>query len=349
MTNAYHSPFFYGGMIQDPRYFVGRRVELDTILTALATLPNQAQHVNVVGPRRIGKSSLLWRVKQLAPSRMTVRVFVVYLDGQDLVTPAAFYRALAEALAAPRPEKERLVRALQAYREDGRPVVLLLDELDALLEHGFPQAFFEGLRSWMNRSLLAVVAASRKPVARLKFEHGLTSPFFNIFGERIDLGPLPEPDADALVARGRACDPPFTDAEMRWVKDWAREKHGYHPAKLQFAGYHLCREKARVRGPVALAALERKVDALWRDATRPTLPWPRRLIRAGDRLFETLGRLVHETLLRKDTGTTSRSTLRLTGGAVVFLGVAAVVVILGALLNWPPAGLLLRLLARFGF
>lgn len=49
--------FTFGPMITDPDRFIGRRAELEIITTRLNG--SQPQGMAVVGPRRIGKSSLL--------------------------------------------------------------------------------------------------------------------------------------------------------------------------------------------------------------------------------------------------------------------------------------------------
>ena len=53
------NPFYYGGRVE-PDQFVGRQSELRRIFAALEIAhTGQMQSVSVVGPRRIGKSSLL--------------------------------------------------------------------------------------------------------------------------------------------------------------------------------------------------------------------------------------------------------------------------------------------------
>jgi AAA+ ATPase superfamily predicted ATPase len=62
------NPFFYGGRIADPQFFVGREAELRKIFSAIdKTHTGQAQPVSVVGPRRIGKASLLYHLTQVYP------------------------------------------------------------------------------------------------------------------------------------------------------------------------------------------------------------------------------------------------------------------------------------------
>ena len=56
------NPFFYGGRV-NPEQFVGRSAELQRIFAGLeVTHTGQMQSFSVVGPRRIGKSSLLFYI-----------------------------------------------------------------------------------------------------------------------------------------------------------------------------------------------------------------------------------------------------------------------------------------------
>ena len=62
------TPFFFDGHITDPDQFVGRKAELRRIASLLETAhTGQMQSVSIVGERRIGKSSLLFHLKQTYP------------------------------------------------------------------------------------------------------------------------------------------------------------------------------------------------------------------------------------------------------------------------------------------
>ncbi len=62
------NPFFFGGHVTDPDQFVGRKAELRRIASLLETAhTGQMQSVSIVGERRIGKSSLLFHLKQTYP------------------------------------------------------------------------------------------------------------------------------------------------------------------------------------------------------------------------------------------------------------------------------------------
>ncbi len=326
-----HNPFFYGGAIEDPRYFVGRRAELARILALGASLPGQAQHVNVTGPRRIGKSSLLKMVQALAPARLPATVTVVYLDGQRYTTPEAFLLALGRALGLNgTPDAQAIGFRLEARHRDGQGLLLLLDELEALVVHRFPNAFFERLRSWAGNNLVALVVATHKPVAELVRVHGLTSPFFNLFGDVLELGPLTEAEAEELLARAAQAGLPFREAEKARIKAWARQGRGYHPAKLQL----MAREVfwAKTQGTVDWRAVETRVETTW-TLTRPQLPWWQRWGRRADTMAVTLGRWFLESILRRGPDEYSPTTARLWGWLLLL---APALAVFATLLGYGP-------------
>lgn len=56
------NPFFYGGRV-DPSQFIGREKELRNIFNCLETAhTGQLQSVSIVGPHRMGRSSLAWAI-----------------------------------------------------------------------------------------------------------------------------------------------------------------------------------------------------------------------------------------------------------------------------------------------
>ena len=197
----------------------------------------------------------------------------------------------------------------------------LLDELGVWVRHPdrFPDTFYEQLRSWMNEALWVLVVVSPRPLADLAKESPLGSPFFNIFGTHIALGPWDEAEADELLARAARHGRPFTREETAWLKRWARHNHGYHPAKLQLAARELFTAKAAP--PVDLHALAVRLEHTWeqitpppprgaplRRAARAVLAWPR-----------PLGRAVAEMLGRK----TSPGTQTIVGWAALLFLLAA--------------------------
>ena len=76
------NPYTFGVPVRGDNFF-GRSIELDLIFDTLENVPRgQKQDMVVVGPRRIGKSSLLYRLVEILKSQ---KKFVpVYIDLQNI-------------------------------------------------------------------------------------------------------------------------------------------------------------------------------------------------------------------------------------------------------------------------
>lgn len=253
------NPFFYGGYITIPDYFVGRRAELRTIFALLETAhTGQMQSVSVVGPRRIGKSSLLFHVMQVYRMRLrpTGAYRVAYVDATDprCMTQAGFLDYVLDELSVAH-ETPVTLASFTTTIERNHPrlgLVVCLDEFESLTKNRaeFPDAFFDGLRSLMSASHIAFVIAAHISLAQLKRDDKWTSPFFTII-RHLELGELTDAEADELADRGYTSDQRFTPKERQWL----RQVGGRHPMKLQIAGSLLY--DAKVQGSVNWHALKR--------------------------------------------------------------------------------------------
>lgn len=245
------NPFYHRGAIRRPEDFYGRSTELGQILGLL----RNGQSVSLIGPRRIGKSSLLLHLAQpqireaydLSPAS----VLVVMLDCQELAgSPPEevyelLYDGLADALAGPanllsdaaQPGTYRaLDRALQQVSQQGANVVVMLDEFELLAanEHLTPY-FFARLRGLTTKYGLAFLTASQRPLFAITAEEEiLSSPFFNIF-VTVPLGLFSEEESRTLLAaRLRGNDVAFSQRLTNHLLFLV----GYHPFFLHIAGYH---------------------------------------------------------------------------------------------------------------
>jgi hypothetical protein len=255
------NPFFHRGPVRNPAFFFGRQAELAQVLG----LVQNAQSVSVVGPRRIGKTSLLL---QLARRLQEAHTPVVYLtcEGHERSTPDQLYSHLAEELAAVggpasgtaggEPYR-RLERVLRAQAASGQAVVLLMDEFEILgTNPELDPHFFSALRGLASRFPLAYVTASQAPLIALTYSHPdiLSSPFFNCFAT-VPLRLFSADEALELVRTlaGRS--------GLQWGSDVLEEVclwAGPQPLFLQLAGYHACEaQRAGMRGedlPVEMRA-----------------------------------------------------------------------------------------------
>lgn len=253
-SSTHSCPFVAGPMITTPSRFVGRREELSLLAHRMDGA--QPTSVNVVGERRIGKSSLLYHFFQTWEQRIDhpSRFVVVYLDLQAKTPPteAAFYKDLSwalkqqpavqrvdslhRALLAPPRTAQGFAELLEQCTDHVLLPVFCLDEFEVLLKNGeeFTDGFFDQLRGWMNASQLMFILSSRRPLDVYAGEHNLTSTFFNL-GHVVELGEFSEDEAEELLRLPGAGEPALDPEERQLARQWG----GRHPLLLQLAGQAL--------------------------------------------------------------------------------------------------------------
>jgi ligand-binding sensor domain-containing protein len=121
------SPFVVSGPVPETMFF-GREAEVKTLVESASSTD-----FAIVGNRKIGKTSLLRRAR----ARMIAgkRVKPLMVDCQTVRNATGFFAAFQSqtGLALSSPTPEGLTAALTELRQAGLPVVLLMDEVDALL------------------------------------------------------------------------------------------------------------------------------------------------------------------------------------------------------------------------
>lgn len=242
--------FIYGRPVRGAE-FLNREAELRAIFNRL----RNGESTTVVGEPHIGKSSMLQYLArpEAQQAHLGDEAKNLIVSGLDLhpiggdYSPRAFWEEALEPLAALedaglRPLVDRLTQTQYARRalerlfthlgDQGRRLVLLLDEFDRLLAHpNFQDAsFFALLRSLATRTGgLALVTGSRLSVAEMNERgHGLLdtgSPFFNNTIE-VRLRPFDDATVDALLGKGGAALAPDD-------RRFARRVAGRHPFLLQ--------------------------------------------------------------------------------------------------------------------
>ncbi len=235
------------------------------------------QHAVILGPRRSGKTSLLHYLRRitttpahrLRPGQKTdwllhpQRYRWIYIDFQDqrFGKQTWFLGYLLEHLHLSWPasaqrdqwDTDFLADFLNIVSTNLRtPTLLLLDDMGIVLQR-YPEldeAFWESLRSLAAHGVeghLGFVVATQVPLEDLVRQSAFSSPFFNIFANVEELGPLTESEARELIA---SSPPPFPPEDI----DWILEQSGCWPHRLQI----LCRE--------CLLALEcGKKSESWRE------------------------------------------------------------------------------------
>jgi serine/threonine-protein kinase len=190
------NPYLNRVAIKDPSQFFGRRREMSKIFSRLGA--SRPQSISIVGERRIGKSSLLYHISH-------PQIRAQYLDGPELytfalidfqqkrsITQAEFFgellrsisRELRDAeLARLSPTFDSIRAMLERFREEGRRLIILLDEFDAVTANpAFDLEFYSFLRSLANNYDVAYVTGSSRDLQELCRSRLIAdSPFFNIF------------------------------------------------------------------------------------------------------------------------------------------------------------------------
>ncbi len=293
MTSSLPScPFVAGPKITDPRLFVGRKEELDAITCGMTAV--QPVSINVVGRRRIGKSSLLYHFFQTYQQRVPEpsRYVVIYLSLQDARCQRedGFYQAVAQQLwynlsvqrnsALIEPLRvqpfNRLAfcAAMGQYKRQGVLPVLCLDEFGPLFRHPkeFDNGFFDNLRSLMESSVLMLVVASHRRLDFYQRRHKLTSAFFKLW-QVVTLSELTEEEANELVGLPATTTAGATTALSKQEQQLVRQWGGRHPYLLQLAASLLC-EARQMGRDVSWAKAEFAKEA--RRVPKPRWKLPKR-------------------------------------------------------------------------
>lgn len=245
------NPFFHRGALRRAEDFYGRNAEMSQILGLL----RNGQSVSLIGPRRIGKSSLLIhlcrpQMRQKLGFELVHTLFVL-VDCQELggSPPEEVYEALLtnlldaaedEGLSLGSPQNPGTYRALDRLLHDLEQkeikVIVLLDEFELLAanEHLTPY-FFARLRGLTTKYGLAYLTASQRPLFAISAEEEiLSSPFFNIF-VTLPLGLFSLQEAQQMLkSRLAATQIHFSEALIDHLIFLA----GPHPFFLHVAAYH---------------------------------------------------------------------------------------------------------------
>jgi hypothetical protein len=241
-----------GPPVTHPRYFFGRERELKRLFNLLKRRP--LQNAAIIGPRRSGKTSLLYYVQQITQTPANQ-----LRSGQMagwLSSPEQYRWVFVDFQDSRWSSQERLLRYILAHLNlptpdpcnlDGfiditsqklhTPAVILFDEIGVALQRyqELDDAFWEGLRALATHQVsgnLAFILAAHDTPHQLAQHNGLGSPFFNIFGYSAFLGPLTESEARALIV---ATPIPFSTDDTAWIL----EQSSCWPMLLQI----LCRER----------------------------------------------------------------------------------------------------------
>ncbi|NER99487.1 MAG: ATP-binding protein [Symploca sp. SIO1B1] len=249
-------PFLAGGMLTERMFFVGREDEIRFIIQNMTNA--QPTSVNIVGDRKIGKSSLLYRIYQTyeervpAYGRQPQDFVVVYLSlkSANCRKPEDFYQAVAQeflsrASVQANPDLSQPLQvtpfdvhsfsqAMGKWKQAKVLPVICLDDFEELLEANSPfdDPFYDNLRSLENLSQLMLVIASRKKLQDyMNQQSRLTSGFFNV-SQTWTLQGLSTAQVWDLVRLPGSSNPALSEERQNLAIKWGEGQ----PYLLQLAG-----------------------------------------------------------------------------------------------------------------
>lgn len=206
-TSRPASPFIVGVPIERDEDFYGRKSQQALLRDAM----RQCQPVQILGERRMGKTSLLRWVQRHVADYRDWPVAWINAQGPEGRSPGGFVQAVGWALGK-RPEIEQKLadrahltetRRAEEILRDLLPVVLLVDEADVLTEpgHGFDDGFLDTLRAWGQDGKLLWISASLRDLHPQFKATGLTSKFLND-ARTTHVGQLEDDEARRLALEG---------------------------------------------------------------------------------------------------------------------------------------------------
>ena len=240
------NPFFHRGPIRDPAYFYNRETEAKRVLKMLS----RGQCVSITGPRKIGKTSLLFHLARPDVMRQhgldPKRYLGVYFNCEGLghLGLDEFYALILEEIAGQaeqhghdlgHPDRPisflEFERVLRKAFDQGLRLALLMDEFELLSENpDVAMELLSGLRALATKFDIAYVTSSQRQLAAFTGQH---SPFFNIF-VLLKMELFSEADSREMIekslAKAGAVFPPE-------AVDCVLELGGRNPFFLQVAGY----------------------------------------------------------------------------------------------------------------
>lgn len=246
------NPYANYGLIVTGAEFVGRQDHIRSVRSRTFT---SLAPVSIVGPPRIGKSSLAQQVLDSfavgeSPAGLTFVPVWITVSGTD--SEQSLFRELADLiqdwlddhgepagrLQAPYAALnaaatwDDMCRCLKAYlrqvRRSGYQVVAVLDEFDAARNVFTRAAPFEFLRTLAHeeRFRVALIITSRRSLSEIVVKSTAEmSTFPGIFGQPVTLGCFTEPELAALIGRS-----PYPGRQLQAaLAAWLTVETGGHP------------------------------------------------------------------------------------------------------------------------
>ena len=286
------NPYNYGRPISDPEQFYGREQTIRDIYEYI----DKCECVNIVGERRSGKTSLLFRLQdpeRLRASGVDSSAVFVYIDAEiSPQNPEGFFREVFREAKRQSPQltidlgddnqpvTEQRVRALFDAIRPHR-LVVLIDEFECISQcESFPPRFFVFLRGLSFCYDISFVISTRRRLFECCTPEVVTSPFPNIF-KTVEIGPFSHAEYRDLVETTST----ISGVDLVPYQDDVARLAGYSPYLVQMACWHyfdVCAERGGLDPDAEVVARRRfsaeaeaHFDAVWSrylsDEERTTL------------------------------------------------------------------------------
>jgi len=237
-NHQFVSPFVIGKVVKDPQKFWGRGRDIRSIIGRLQNM----ESTSIVGPRRIGKSSLAYYVYHMGSQQLGDKYEFVWLDGQSnhATSVNGFFKEIykncsIESFSSDDTD-ECLMYFEDAVKGHDKRLVLILNEFELLVDarhqDEFNVDFFNTLRLLAEMGQCAIITTSCVSLVRL-CEHvlGVSSPFYNIFIE-VGLGYFSLEEATGFLNH-RHGEIQLTSSEVDFIEKNVNDYK--HPLVLQIA------------------------------------------------------------------------------------------------------------------
>ncbi len=236
--------------------FFGRGALLRRLYSGVA---NQ-QCLSLVGPRHIGKSSvltcmLLPEIQKQFEYDLNKHLFVsLDLRKYRKQTSEFFFESVSKQIIAQCQGRLELTLGsrkggdafnfiLEQIAHKGYKLVLVMDSFDHIARNEqLDIDFFSYLRAEAQTPGVSYITASIASLLDIYRQEVRGSPFFNIF-DSLEVGPLTPSEAQELITKpSQRIGYPFTETEQQWISSLA----GRHPFFIQRTCYLLIEEKCRL-------------------------------------------------------------------------------------------------------
>src|SRR5260370_18702892 len=249
MKHSLPNPSFNLSTVRSSSSFFGRTNLLRRFYAAVAN----RQSVSLLGPRRIGKSSLLWcaslpEIQARFEFDLHRHIFVP-LDLREYLrkTSEDFLHTVSKKIIAHshsvpnltlQPEgndEDAFSHILDQIADQGFFPVLLLDAFDNITRNkNFGPEFLSFLRAHATIGKVSYITASIAPLSEVCHRGIADSPFFNIF-YTYTLEALTNEEARELITvPAQKAGIPFTEAEIAWVLKQAGRHPYFIPRRCYF-------------------------------------------------------------------------------------------------------------------